>query len=627
MILQALHHLAFREGLVEDPDYVLVPVTWLIRIGPDGRCAGIVDTRETPPVTVKNKKPKPVAKRFLVPRQEKRTSGDLAFFLCDKAEYVLGIDPVGEREPARLRLRSGLFRQRVRDCATATNDPGVKAVGLFLDGLAGATAPVDLPADVATNDLFAFQFTSDQDVLVHQRPAVRDYWAGQRALAAPPTRPVRPCLVTGSPVTDCALFPDLKKVPSVAAGVSLVSFNQKAFESYGWDKNENAPISRNAAEVCAVALNRLLDPAPQRASGEGLSRRNLRLSGDTVVCYWSAEPGGDGFSSILGDLLEGNPQDVQEVYQSIWRGEGASVECTSPFYALTLTGTKGRAIVRDWIESTVANVAANLAQHFADIDIVRRPAADGTVPGAFPLGLLLRALAPQGDDDKIPAPHLAQLLDAAMQGMPYPMFLLQRALVRSRAEIGKEHAASLDGFQARQRAEARAAIIKAVLNRRRRRNLSTTHYMEVSRDMNPNHDSEGYALGRLMAVLERIQQAAMNSVNASVVDRYFAGASATPRAVFVRLLKNARHHVRKGMDGDSAGLVFRLDRIVDELAGRFDPVRNAFPAHLDLEQQGLFVLGYHQMRYWLWMNSQDRKAWEQAHIEAPAAYLWKTNDR
>ena len=143
--------------------------------------------------------------------------------------------------------------------------------------------------------------------------------------------------------------------------------------------------------------------------------------------------------------------------------------------------------------------------------------------------------------------------------------------------------------------------------------------------MDPNNTSEGYTLGRLMATLERIQQEALNDVNASVVDRYFGAASATPNVVFVRLLKNARHHVRKAQDApDKGGLIFLLDKLVDEMADRFDPNANGFPSYLPLEQQGLFVLGYHQMRKWLWMTNEERNEWEKAHPTAPRAYVWKT---
>jgi CRISPR-associated protein Csd1 len=186
-----------------------------------------------------------------------------------------------------------------------------------------------------------------------------------------------------------------------------------------------------------------------------------------------------------------------------------------------------------------------------------------------------------------------------------------------RAEIGKDEWLDLD------RRDARVALIKAVLNRRKRYYPDTTHYPEVKREMDPTNNSEGYILGKLMAVLERIQQAAMENVNASVIDRYFSGASASPKSVFVRLLKNARHHARKAKDNAStAGIAFLTERLIDELTSRFDPKNNGFPAHLDLEQQGLFVLGYHQMRHWLWMTKEERGEWENRYPEASKAYVW-----
>ena len=118
--------------------------------------------------------------------------------------------------------------------------------------------------------------------------------------------------------------------------------------------------------------------------------------------------------------------------------------------------------------------------------------------------------------------------------------------------------------------------------------------------LDPTNESPGYLLGQLMAVLERAQQLAMDA-NATIVDRYFTGASAAPRSVFVRLLKSSQHHLRKAEDDPTtAGTAFLLKRLIDSIADRFHPRENGFPARLAIEQQGLFVLGYHQMRRWLW---------------------------
>jgi CRISPR-associated protein Csd1 len=617
MILQALYQLSEREGLMEDPDYELRRVAWLVRVDRSGRLLGIVGTHIVPPSEGK-RKPKPIAKEFLVPRQPTGRAGTKAppCFLVDNAKYVFGLPTKDKDFPSQEgQEKAGWFREMVRECAVKTSDEGVTSILALLEDVAAQRQSVELPSQCAANDLFAFVFAPDVDLLVHERPKVRQYWKGLRLQRRADSAGDKRCLVTGKPMTDSALFPLIENVPGASPSrIALVSFNKPAFMSYGWDFKENAAISGDAAETCASALNRLLSP-------RRVPRLNLRVSADTAVCFWAAKASGDAFCSVFSGLLEGNPAEVGELYRSIWRGKPARIDDPSAFYALTLTGTQGRVIVRDWFESTVAKVAANLAAHFGDLDVVRntpKPKERELSP-QMPLTVLLESLAPQGAKDKIPAAFVGRILNSALKGTPYPVSVLQNALERTRAEIGQTEWADL------YRRDARAALIKAFLNRRRRFFPQTTHYEEVKTDMDPSNTNPGYTLGRLMAVLERIQQEALGEVNASVVDRFFGAASASPRSVFVRLLKNARHHVRKAQDKpDGGGMTFLLDRVIDELADRFDPKNNGFPAHLSLEEQGLFVLGYHQMRKWLWMTSAEREEWERSHSDVARVYLWRT---
>lgn len=155
--------------------------------------------------------------------------------------------------------------------------------------------------------------------------------------------------------------------------------------------------------------------------------------------------------------------------------------------------------------------------------------------------------------------------------------------------------------------------------------------------MNPTCTDKGYLLGQLMSVLEKLQTAALGTVNASIIDRYFSGASASPRSVFGNLLRNARHHARKAKDETkNKGQIFNMERLIDQICSQFDVslqdsvnpkavYENGFPSYLSLEQQGMFVLGYHQMRKWLWMNREERDIWNAEHEDAPRAYVWKKN--
>jgi CRISPR-associated protein Csd1 len=610
MILQALFQLAEQEHLVPDPDYEVRPVAWLVPIDVGGR---LLPFRGTHVLSERNDgKAKPLAKSFTVPRQPLRTSGDRAFFFCDKSEYVFGLLPSitagAVRTSEKLGGRFALFREQIGACADATHDVAVDAVRQALDDVAAGRQQVRLPDDCQPNDLFAFIYAPDGDQLVHERRSVREYWKEQRRQAVGSGASFQ-CAVTGQLMNEPGNFPKVKRVPGgTSSGVSLVSFNAPAFESYGLSSNENAPISRAAAEAAATALDRLLHPAyanPSRPN-HTLARRHIRLSEDTVVCYWASSDHGEAFVDVFAPLLEipDDPRVVGDTYRAIWNGRTVAPRDAGAFYALTLSGAQGRVVVRDWFETSVAEAVENLAQHFADLAIVRNtpPPRDRPLPPQLSLPTLLGALAPFGKKDQIPAALAADIVRAALRGSPYPVSLLQRALERTRAEIGKEEWSDLE------RRDARAALIKAVLNRRRRTGQVTPTYPEISAIMDPTNTQPGYLLGRLMAVIERLQQLALGDVNAGVVDRYFGAASATPRAVFVRLLKNARHHARKAKDDPQKGGSARwLERQIDAIAAPFDPKQNGFPAWLDLEQQGLFVLGYHQQRHALWTKREDRE--------------------
>lgn len=633
MVLQALYELADREQLIDDPDYQIKPVAYLIRVDDGGRLIGI-ETTKTAPVMEESsrKKVKPVARRMLVPFAPVRTSGDLAFFLVDKAEYALGLDPTAEPSVVRctqkLAARHDLFIDQVAAAATKTDDRAARAVWEFLRRVAEGTQQIDPPEGCQSNDLFAFVHRDDERP-VHLRAAVRDYWKSLRTKANATGGVARTCLVTGRSFAGDALFPPVKRLPGAStSGVPLVSFNAPAFESYGLSGNQNAPVCRQAAEAISTALNRLLDPAFQRSEHEGpLPPRRFALSDDTVVVFWSASPAGDDLCAVL-DLFaaSGDPQQVGDLYRSLFKGRLADLDDPAAFYAMTLTGSQGRVIVRDWLESSVREARDHLRAHFQALECCQntRPAAGKSLPPVLAHRTLMESLAAASRSEKpVPIDVAAEFIRAALRGGRYPLALLVKAVQRSRAEIGRET------WNDSLRCDARAALIKAWFVRDAEYGL---HRPKVTNDMNPNLENAGYSLGMLLAVLERLQAQALGSVNASITDRYFSAASATPRSVFVRLLKNAQHHSRKARDNDDRkvkGQAFRCERLIDELADRFDvdrkrypPRTDGIPAHLPLEDQALFVLGYHQMRHWLWLNNEERAAWEAEHSNAARAFRW-----
>jgi CRISPR-associated protein Csd1 len=596
MILQALAALADREGLVTDPDYEVRPVAWIIVLRPDGTAIGDPISTSQPDPSAPPGRSRERPKSFLVPRQPTR-SGRKAppGFLVDNAKYVFGLPtPDKHFEPEEGRKKSAWFREEVEACANRTSDPGAVAVARFLENTVASGGKLALPASTKSNDLFAFALERVAD-LVHLRPAVRAYWAERRA-GEGGTPLDRRCLLTGELIGEAGLFPMVKGIPGGASsGSSLVGFNAVAFESYGWSGNDNAPISRAAAEAASTALRRLIDasyPDPAHA-GQVMPRRSLYLGGNSVLTFWSGSAAAASFLDELEALLAGSDDQagrVEDLYRSVWTGTAAVLADPSAFYALTLSGAKGRAAIRGWFATTIAEVAACVKAYFADLAVVRQARRkDGTEPRALPLRALLDALVPPGKSSDIPGALASDIVQAALHGNPLPIAVLQKALLRTRAEAG-----GAEWIDAHRR-DARAALIKATLIR--------TCHQEVTEAMDSTNTNPGYLLGRLMAVIERMQQTALGDVNAGVVDRYFSGASATPAVVFPRLLKNMRNHAKKAKDGDSGAVAAWLEREADGVMSRL----NGFPAYLSLEQQGFFVLGYHHERHWLWLPRAERE--------------------
>ena len=106
--------------------------------------------------------------------------------------------------------------------------------------------------------------------------------------------------------------------------------------------------------------------------------------------------------------------------------------------------------------------------------------------------------------------------------------------------------------------------------------------------LDPENQHPAYRLGRLFAVLEKIQEEASPGLNATIRDRYYGAASSTPVAVFTTLLRLKNAHLKKL----NLGRAQWFEKLLGEV---LSPVAD-FPAHLALPDQGRFALGYYHQR-------------------------------
>lgn len=583
MILEELKKLAERERLLSDEGYGPQKVHALIAIDRDGNFHGLQS--QVTMVARGTGKPKPQPALMSMPSPEgRRTSGDLSNFLYDKADYVFGL---GEAEPEKLLNRRSLFRNLVGEALQATNDEGLSAVASFLARFDRGEIEIHFPPDQEAGAVYAFQDIDDPTARISDRPAVSNWWRARRAVSGAEEGA---CILCGQIAPIVRVHPEIKNVPNGnPAGVALVSFNASAFTSFGFGDDENyknAPFCRNCADAYTRALNRLLSPGfpDPKNPGQTLPVGNYRLSSDTVAVFWSSEP---KFSTFFGPALSGDgdvvgairdPKAAEDVYGAPRSGSLPAID-SARFYSLILSGAQGRAVLRSSFALTMAEVVANLRRYFDDIDLVPMYASE---PPVLPLFLIIRSLQAPGARSTVASMLAQQIYESAVRGSRYPPSLLDAALRRLRAG---------EPFS-----RARIAIIKAVLNGRFRADTSK-HWKEITMALDPDNKEPGYRLGRLFAVLERLQADAINTPNATIVDRYFGAACSTPAVVFPRLMKMAQHHASKSVRGDW------FQRQIQDVVDGLDAA-NAFPSTLPIEQQGLFAIGYYHQRADLWTSKK-----------------------
>lgn len=563
MILQALNDYYRRKAADPDPRQRLPAfgleekeIPFVIEITSDGDLVRIHDTRAT-------EGKKKVGRREQVPQGVKKTSGVAANLLWDAAEYVLGIDTRGK--PERVVEQHAAYRARIEGLPDAARqDAGIVAVLRFLDKADHARLEAETvwPEILEANPLMTFRLHGDGD-LVCQRPAII---AAAIAQASTDSTTTDRCLVSGEAAEIERLHAAIKGVwGAQSSGANIVSFNLDAFTSYGKSQGANAPVGKSAAFAYTTALNHLL----------ARDSRNRTQVGDASTVFWSERA--DELETAIPDLFGEPPKDdpdrhveaVRALYRAIDTGRLSGPDGDTRYYVLGLSPNAARISVRFFHRLPLRNLAERIGQHFEDIRIDHGP-RDQTHLSLF---RLLVACATQGKADNIPPNLGGAVMDAILtdRNAPYPSQLLNIAVVRCRAE----QEVSYPG----------AAAIKACLNRFIRRNPKEKEFQPM---LDPDNTHVAYRLGRLFAVLEKIQEEASPGLNATIRDRYYGAASSTPVVVFTTLLRLKNAHLKKL----SQGRAVSFERLLGDVLSTVTD----FPAHLTLADQGRFALGYYHQR-------------------------------
>ena len=574
MILQALYQyydaLAAR-GEISPPGWCDAKVSFALDIDESGTLRGVIPLKRVPDGGKKE-----IPQTMRVPEQVKKTSGVAANFLCENSSYFLGVD--GKGNPTRSRQCFEAAKTLHGAILSGVDSPAARGVLGFFDrwqpeNAEAHPALADYLEEIKKGANLVFSVNGQY---AQQDPAIREAWQNHCA-AKSDGAVVGRCLVTGQTAPIARLHPAIKGVQGAqSSGASLVAFNATAFESYGHELADktgqglNAPVSESAAFAYGTVLNRLL-----------ADREHVQYIGDTAVLCWAedAEPlCQDLFcGAMFGSAYERITQkDLWGTVKALADGapvdlDGIPLHPENHFYVLGLAPSAARLSVRFFLQDTFGNMLKHLLEHYQRLEIAKPSYVEN---GALPLWRLLgETVNPNSREKKASPPMAGAVARSVLTGGMYPVSLFEQTMMRIRAEQTVSY--------------GRAAIIKAFLTKNDQFRVPKE---VLTVELNEQSAYLPYVLGRLFAVLERVQLDANPGIKATIKDKYFNSASSSPATVFPLLTKLSQSHLRKL----NTGLRISYEKRITELEGR---ICQTLPAHMSLPEQGAFHLGYyHQVQ-------------------------------
>ncbi len=489
------------------------------------------------------------------------------YFLWDNSAYVFGVT---KKEGFDASRRFSDFRELHLSALSQSDDPGLIAVRRFLEQWSPESyEQLGYPVETMDRNI-VFRLTGAKQ-FVHETEAAAQAWS---RLYVPDTIGDGMCLVSGVQAAIARIHPPIKTFENPARLVSFDKDND-AFSSYGHLLAENAPTGISAAFAYTAVLNHFLT----RGSGHRIQ------IGDASTVFWAdasgqVAAGVEGlFSAMFGGEDAGADDAAATKQIGVWLEmirQGQVMAAVWPdvaegvrFHVLGLAPNAARLSVRFHWEDDFGRLVTNYQDHLANM------ALDPPPRDSFPpLWFYLTELAVLGKRENVPPNLPGDWMRAILTGQPYPLTLLATTLMRLRSD-GDVNA-------------LRVGILKSVLIR----NLK----VEVPVALDPMSQNKGYVLGRLFAVYEEIQRSALGgNVNATIKDKFYGAASATPQKVFAVLDRGAANHFAK-LRKASPGWAVNLEKLLTGITELMEPGRDPIPVALTSAEQAMFGIGYYHQR-------------------------------
>ena len=583
MILQSL--VSYYEGLMARGElppagWSIENVSYMLELNADGGIKDIVSLKLP-------KGEKMVPQKMLVPSRIGRSGKKMASnFMCDNAKYFLGYDKKD------LKRAKECFQTAVQfhtELLAGINDEAVTALLKFfkqwdVEHVCEHVQQYNEQLLKEGNMIFSYHGTYMQDL-----PVIRKAW--QTYLPKIGDEQQGRCMVTGEDDFIAVLHPHIKGIGGAKQQAApLVTFNKESFCSFGKKQGMNAPIGEYAANAYGEALKHLIEKMSFQ-----------QYMGDTaVLCY--ALDGNDQYGSAFDEFLFGaegtyTEQDLNDMVIQLCEGKCIAynqeqLDPSMQFYILGIGPNNGRLLVRFFFAGTFGMFVKNIQCHQERLEIDRLHGNSKTNIS------IKRILKETYKHDKKNSSQDEKKSDNKEKST----LILERELSRAILNNANYPVTLINAIDARIRVDhkindVRAAIIKAYYLK----NQNVDVPKEVlTMGLNTQTDNIAYNLGRLFAVLEKIQQVANPEISTTINDRFFRSASAMPAMTFPNLINLAKKHLRKIDDG----LQIYYEKQIGEIMDKFDD----FPLTLNMPQRGVFQLGYYHQVQELYKKTQKKEA-------------------
>jgi len=517
---------------------------------------------------------------YLIPRAVKRSGGNfLPNFLWDKEEYILGTFDNNQ-------TKHNIFKKYVSEYIPEQlrNSVGIKAINDFYE----------------TNQIDAIQKSPDWEMVKKAKNPNMSFWLiGQGSPIASDERFKEFVISTELQETGESTEKIIRGICSITGekiilarthqktfinkdANLLVSFQKNSgYDSYKKDQAYNASVGVEAEFAYTTALKILLESKNNRFNIRG------KLKSGTTFLFWANKKNvlEENFSFFFNTSFQTDNPDrevktVKAALESIFTGR-LNDEGEVKFHILGLCqGGGSRIAIRFWKTNTVKEFAMHIKKHFEGLEII---SDSKTQKDYINLYSLLSNISLKNDIDNLPPNIHGSVIESILDSrIKYPDTLQQQCIRRIRAE---QHINRI-----------RAAILKAYLNRKV--TIYNINEKPITMSVDFNNKNQGYLCGRLFALLEKIQEEAQPGINATIKERYYGAASSTPITVFGRLLNLSNHHLAKL----GVGSKIHFDKMIQEVMEKINP--DGLPAHLSLDDQSRFAIGYYHQRQELFTSKK-----------------------